>query len=90
MDFYAFEKDPKTVAAVERKLLTISEAAVRLGKEAHSLVPEAPWLNIRGLGNWLRHQYDRIDLEIVWNTATLSLSPLKQAILKALPQHQRL
>ena len=30
MDFDAFREDPKTIAAVERKLLLISEAAVRL------------------------------------------------------------
>jgi hypothetical protein len=34
MDLEAFREDPKTVAAVERKLLLISEAAIRLGQEA--------------------------------------------------------
>ncbi len=29
-----FREDPKTIAAVERKLLLIGEAAVRLGREA--------------------------------------------------------
>jgi uncharacterized protein with HEPN domain len=33
MDFEAFREDPKTVAAVERKLLVISEAAIRLGEQ---------------------------------------------------------
>ena len=33
MDFEAFRQDAKTVAAVERKLLVISEAAVRLGEQ---------------------------------------------------------
>jgi uncharacterized protein with HEPN domain len=59
MDLEAFREDPKTVAAVERKLPLISEAAVRLGDDAESLCPGLPWRNIRGLGNWLRHQYDR-------------------------------
>jgi uncharacterized protein with HEPN domain len=31
MDFQAFREDPKTVAAVERKLRFVSEAAIRLG-----------------------------------------------------------
>ena len=30
MDFEAFRQDLKTIAAVERKLLVISEAAIRL------------------------------------------------------------
>jgi len=38
-DFDAFREDPKTVAAVERKLLVISEAAVRLGERAVAFCP---------------------------------------------------
>src|SRR5580698_2836742 len=59
MDFDAYREDFKTMAAVERKLLLISEAAVRLGEQGPALCPGLPWENIRGIGNWLRHQYDR-------------------------------
>jgi uncharacterized protein with HEPN domain len=38
MDLKAFRSDPKTVSAVERKMLLISEAAVRLGDEGERLV----------------------------------------------------
>lgn len=47
MDFDAFREDPKTIAAVERKLLVISEAAVRLGEQAVALCPNQPWHKIR-------------------------------------------
>ena len=63
----AFLRDAKSQAAVERKLLVISEAAVRLGESAETLCPGIPWRDIRGIGNWLRHQYDRINAETVWN-----------------------
>jgi len=36
MDLEVFREDPKMIAAVERKLLLISEAAIRLGTEAFS------------------------------------------------------
>ena len=39
MNFEAFRNDPKTIAAVERKLQVISEAAVRLGPQADVLCP---------------------------------------------------
>ena len=39
MDLESFRENPKTVAAVERKLLLISEAAIRLGEDAERLVP---------------------------------------------------
>jgi len=55
--------------AVERCLERICEAAFRLGERAPELMPGQPWTDIRGMGNQLRHAYDRIDLDIVWNTA---------------------
>jgi uncharacterized protein with HEPN domain len=79
-----FRQDPKTVAAVERKLQLISEAAIRLGEDAERLSPGMQWRNIRGLGNWLRHQYDRIDLETIWRTVTADLPPLLQAVESAI------
>lgn len=43
MDFDAFRSDAKTSAAVERKLLVISEAAVRLGDQAPIVGPDVPY-----------------------------------------------
>ncbi len=31
-------------------------------------MPGHPWGDIRGMGDWLRHAYDRVNTEIVWNT----------------------
>jgi uncharacterized protein with HEPN domain len=84
MDFEFFREDAKTVAAVERKLLSISEAAARLGEQAPELCPELPWRNIRGIGNWLWHQYDRVDVETVWRTVVEDLPPLAASVKKAL------
>jgi uncharacterized protein with HEPN domain len=50
-EFEDFRTDPRTVAAVERKLQLISEAAVRLGEQAETLCPGMPWRSIRGMGN---------------------------------------
>lgn len=69
MDRSAFERDGRTRDAVERCLERICEAAHRLGKRAEELMPGQPWGDIRGMGNRLRHAYDRITLDIVWNTA---------------------
>ena len=80
IDLIAFSEDEKTISAVERELQIISEAAVRLGKEAEQLCPGLPWADIRGMGNWLRHQYDRIDLETIWTTVERDLANLKSAV----------
>ena len=88
MDLEEFREDPKTVAAVERKLLLVSEAAMRLGEDAECLCPGLPWHNIRGIGNWLRHRYDRVDVETVWNTVVDDLPPLRSGVLRALTPPQ--
>lgn len=69
MDRQAFERDGKTRDAVERCLERICEAAHRLGGRAAELAPNQPWGDIRGMGNRLRHAYDRLDLDTAWNTA---------------------
>jgi uncharacterized protein with HEPN domain len=47
-------------------------------------IPDQPWRNIRGLGNWLRHQYDSVDREIIWNTIHEDLPKLKNAVFQAI------
>lgn len=79
MDFRAFRSDPMAVAAVERKLQIVSEAAIRRGEDAERLCPDLPWRDIRGLGNH-RHAYERIDLITIWNTVVDDLPALKARI----------
>ena len=84
MSFEDFRTKPMVVAAVERKIQIISEAAIRLGDEAELRCPDQPWRDIRGIGNQLRHAYERIDLNEIWNALTDDLSPLKESTLRAI------
>ena len=86
MTFREFCAEEKTVAAVERKLSVISEAAVRLGEAGPRLCPDIPWRDVRGIGNWLRHQYDRVDRETIWTTVERDLPAMKSFIFRALEQ----
>ena len=47
MDFESFRQDAKTVAAVERKLQVISEAATRLARKAVARYPGLLWRDMR-------------------------------------------
>jgi uncharacterized protein with HEPN domain len=73
----AFGGDTLRRDAVERCLERICEAAFRLGEKAAELAPSQPWGDIRGMGNRLRHAYDRIDLDVLWNTVRDRLPSLK-------------
>lgn len=88
MNATTFRSDAKTVAAVECKLQVISEAAIRFGDQAEilCLCPGLPWRDIRGIGNWVRHQYDRVDVDSIWRTVTDDLPPPEAAVTRAL-QH---
>jgi uncharacterized protein with HEPN domain len=75
-----FVLNRKTQDAVERCLLRISEAAKKLEGSVDVIVPDQPWSAIRAVGNVLRHDYDRVDPEIIWRIVSNDLSPLKHAV----------
>jgi uncharacterized protein with HEPN domain len=70
--------------ALERCLERICEAVARLGDQAEALMPGHPWSQIRGMGNRLRHAYDRIDFSIVWTVISDDLPALKADAAQAL------
>jgi uncharacterized protein with HEPN domain len=74
--------------AVERCLERICEAGFRLGDRAEALMPGQSWRAIRGLGNRLRHAYDRIDLTVIWGVITERLPALKADATAALAKLQ--
>ena len=79
MDFEKYRADIKTKPATERQILILSEAASRLGDQAQMLAPEVDWRSVRGMGSRLRHGYDFISDEIIWQTIQLDLPPLRDA-----------
>ena len=84
LDRASFSRGGRTRDAVERCLERVCEAAFRLGDAAPVLMPGQPWNDIRGMGNRLRHAYDRIRLDVLWNTITRSLPSLKADAERAL------
>jgi uncharacterized protein with HEPN domain len=76
MDFAAFQANRQVYDATERCLLRISEAASKLGDLAPMLMPDQPWARIRAIGNYLRHQYDDIDQQQIWEIVQVALRPL--------------
>ena len=68
LDRAGFAGDDRSRDAVECCLERICEAAIRLGEHGPELMPDQPWADIRGMGNRLRHGYDRLSLAVIWGT----------------------
>jgi uncharacterized protein with HEPN domain len=70
----------------ERALQIVSEAARSLPSDIIARHPEAPWRAIIGIGNILRHEYQRIDDLRLWEIVTVHLPPLRGVILQMLDE----
>ncbi|OYU86762.1 MAG: hypothetical protein CFE29_27495 [Bradyrhizobiaceae bacterium PARB1] len=68
-------------SALERGIEVISEASRHLGRELKAQHKEVRWKDIAGIGNILRHEYQRVDDRIIWNAVKNELPPLKEALL---------
>lgn len=84
LTFESYQTDLKTKSAVERQMQIMTEAAIRLGRDAEQIAPGPDWEGFRGMGNLLRHAYHRIDDQIIWNTVKDELPLMREAAVKAL------
>ena len=66
--------------AFERHLEIISEAIRHLPPAMLAEFPLIPWADIAGLGNRLRHGYDRIRADILWSVYAYELDALAFAV----------
>ena len=71
-----FKANEEKYEAVNRKFEIIGEAARRLSPEVHNIFPEIPWKLITAMRNILIHDYDDVDLNVVWDTTQRDLPPL--------------
>ena len=78
--FEAFVADDRTSYAVVRCLEIVSEASRRLSTETRSRHPDVPWRQIADAGNFYRHAYHGVSLDIVWLTVHDELPVLVAAV----------
>jgi uncharacterized protein with HEPN domain len=87
MTLDAFLRDRKTADAAERCIERLAEAAVRIGEPRFGQLTGVSLAPIRGMGNALRHRYDRIDSATIFATVRDDLPYLRDACAAALKRH---
>jgi len=66
-----FRADTQKQDAVVRRIEIIGEAAAHLSEETRRAVPALPFRKMRGMRNIVAHDYANVDLNIVWQVATV-------------------
>lgn len=68
LDVEEFANDERTYKATLWDLSIIGEAASRIPVEVRQANPHIEWRQMIGMRNRITHAYERIDVDIVWDT----------------------
>ena len=83
-----FSADLKTQDAVVRNLEIIGEAGKGLSPALRKCHGDIPWKSIIGMRDRLIHDYSGVNIDIVWQVATVDLSVFAarlESLLKTIP-----
>jgi uncharacterized protein with HEPN domain len=75
-DFAEFQKDDKTAFAVVRALEIVGEATKRVPQKVRDRFPNIPWRSMAGIRDKLIHDYENVNLEVVWKSVNEDLAAL--------------
>ena len=68
--------------AAKFAFIMLGEDAARISKEIQEKYPDIPRREIKGLRNTMAHAYNKADDEIIWETMTKDIAPLRQHLLR--------
>ena len=71
-----FSADYKTIAACTQYLSQVGECVSRLDDEFIRAFPQIPWRKLKNLRNQIVHDYDGIQVQIVWDILTKQIQEL--------------
>jgi uncharacterized protein with HEPN domain len=72
-------------SAILYQVIVVGEAVKRLSVEFRNQYPEVPWKDIAGMRDILTHQYDRINLNTLWDVIQIDIPELLTLIEPLLP-----
>ena len=87
-EFDSFMTDKKTVSACAFVIGQIGELASNVSEETRKTYCDVPWRSICGMRNQIVHDYDHVDMTVLWGTITKSLPELIQQLDNVLAQEE--
>ena len=81
-----FFNDLEQQDAVIRRLLIVGEAARRVSEETRIRTSELPWSSMIAMRNLLIHEYDDVDMAVVWDTVRNNLPDLIAKLESIIPE----
>lgn len=81
-DYEIYRTDISFQYACNMCIIQIGELVSRLSEEFLETNTKIPWHAIKAMRNLHAHDYDRVDLEIVWNTLKEDIPYLKEQLEK--------
>jgi uncharacterized protein with HEPN domain len=82
MSYETFMTDTKTQDAVIRNLQIIGEATKSLSEQLRTEYADVPWKSMAGVRDRLVHHYFGVNLDIVWQIATIELQQVSSILKK--------
>ncbi|MCC5896832.1 MAG: DUF86 domain-containing protein [Phormidium sp. BM_Day4_Bin.17] len=68
-----FQQDDEKQAAILYRIIIVGEATKRLSNEFRQNYPVIPWREMAGLRDVVIHDYDELDIDILWNVIQVNL-----------------
>ena len=65
-------------------MIIIGEAAVQVPEDICLKYTEVPWYDMRGMRNFVVHEYFRASDAVIWDTVQMDLAPLPALLKKIL------
>lgn len=87
MTLEGFKSDSIARRAAAYAIQTISEAVRHIPDAWLAEHPTEPWVQIRAIGNRIRHEYFRLDDAILWQIMTVEAHALKAVLEEMLARH---
>ena len=72
--------------AVVKNIEIIGEAANLLSSDCIDFHPQTPWKQVRGMRNYIVHEYFQIDDVVVWGVVSTDIPVLRKQILEYLEE----